>query len=62
MHWVGNRIKSLSKEKGITLAELAKQQDVSRQTVNDWINGQVPKGTHLLYLCNIFNVWYTLLM
>ena len=56
MEWVGSRIKILSKEKGIPLTRIAKDLQVSRQTMNDWIKGQVPKGTHLIGLCKIFNV------
>jgi len=56
MEWVGSRIKILSKEKGVPLTRVAKDLQVSRQTMNDWIKGQVPKGTHLIGLCKIFNV------
>lgn len=56
MEWVGSRIKILSKEKGVPLTKVAKDLQVSRQTMNDWIKGQVPKGTHLIGLCRIFNV------
>lgn len=56
MEWVGSRIKILSKEKGVPLTRVAEDLQVSRQTINDWIKGQVPKGTHLIGLCKIFNV------
>jgi len=56
MKWKGIKIKELAKQKKITLQKLATIVGVSRQTVNDWINGQIPKGNHLLSLCNIFAV------
>lgn len=56
MEWIGSRIKILSKEKGVPLTRIAADLQVSRQTMNDWIKGQVPKGTHLIGLCRIFNV------
>ena len=56
MKWLGLKIKTLSKEKNIPLTKLAIQSGVSRQTVNDWIKGQIPKGNHLITLCKIFQV------
>jgi transcriptional regulator with XRE-family HTH domain len=56
MPWEGEKIKGLAKEKNITLIRLAKQIGVSRQAVNDWINGKVPKGNHLVALCRILFV------
>jgi transcriptional regulator with XRE-family HTH domain len=56
MGWDGSRIKTLSREKGITLIRLAEYLKVSRQTVNDWMNGQVPKGSHLFELCKFLEV------
>lgn len=56
MGWDGSRIKVLSKERQVPLIQLAEHLKVSRQTVNDWMNGQVPKGTHLVELCRFLNV------
>jgi transcriptional regulator with XRE-family HTH domain len=56
MGWDGSRIKVLSKERHVPLVQLAEHLKVSRQTVNDWMNGQVPKGTHLVELCRFLNV------
>jgi len=53
MKWDGQNIRELSKNKKIPLQNLADSIGVSRQTVNAWINGQVPKGNHLLHLCQI---------
>jgi len=53
MRWMGEKIKSLVTEKGLTLVKLAEQIGVTRQTVNDWMNGQVPKGNHLISMCRI---------
>jgi len=56
MGWDGSRIKVLSRERHVSLVHLAGQLKVSRQTINDWIKGQVPKGTHLVELCRFLNV------
>lgn len=56
MIWRGEKIKSLAKERNLTLSYLATQMEVSRQTVNDWINGQIPKGNHLILLCRTLQV------
>ena len=56
MEWVGEKIKYLIKENNFSIVKLAKKTGVSRQTVNDWIKGQVPKGNHLINLCKLFKV------
>jgi len=56
MEWLGGKIKELIKENNISIIKLAEMAGVSRQTVNDWINGQVPKGNHLIFLCKTFNI------
>jgi transcriptional regulator with XRE-family HTH domain len=56
MEWLGGKIKELIKENNISIIKLAEMAGVSRQTVNDWINGQIPKGNHLIFLCKTFNV------
>jgi transcriptional regulator with XRE-family HTH domain len=56
MSWSGSKIKDLSKAKKISLTLLGTEIGVTRQTINDWIKGQVPKGNHLLSLCKIFGV------
>jgi len=56
MKWTGEKIKSLAQERGLSLKTLAEQTGVSRQTINDWIKGQVPKGNHLISICKIFQV------
>jgi len=56
MEWLGEKIKELIKENNISVVKLAEKAGVSRQTVNDWINGQVPKGSHLITLCKLFNI------
>lgn len=53
MEWNGVNIKTIAKEKGITLKQLAADIGVSRQSVNDWIKGQLPKGSHLVTLCQL---------
>ncbi len=56
MEWLGGKIKDLIKEHNISIIKLAKTAGVSRQTVNDWINGQIPKGNHLIFICKAFNI------
>ena len=56
MEWLGKKIKDLINENNISIVKLAKKVGVSRQTVNEWINGQIPKGSHLINLCKIFNI------
>jgi transcriptional regulator with XRE-family HTH domain len=56
MEWMGEKVKELIKENNISIVKLADKVGVSRQTVNDWINGQVPKGSHLINLCKLFNI------
>jgi transcriptional regulator with XRE-family HTH domain len=53
MKWEGLKLKELTKRKRLSLQNLADEAGVSRQTVNDWIRGQVPKGNHLLLLCKL---------
>ncbi len=53
MEWNGANIKSIAKEKEITLKQLAADIGVSRQSVGDWVKGQLPKGSHLVSLCKI---------
>ncbi len=56
MEWRGGKIKDLAKESKISLVKLSELTGVTRQTVNGWVNGQIPKGAHLISLCKIFNV------
>jgi transcriptional regulator with XRE-family HTH domain len=56
MEWLGGKIKDLIRENNISIIKLAEMAGVSRQTVNDWINGQIPKGNHLIFLCKTFNI------
>lgn len=56
MDWLGENIKDLAKSKKISLADIARLLQVSRQTVNDWVKGQVPKGNHLVELSTLLEV------
>ncbi|MFH1026053.1 MAG: XRE family transcriptional regulator [Nitrospirota bacterium] len=56
MKWEGLKLKELARSKRLSLQDLADGVGVSRQTVNDWIRGQVPKGNHLLLLCRLLGV------
>ena len=55
MEWNGANIKSIAKEKGITLKQLAADIGVSRQSVGDWVKGQLPKGSHLVSMCKVLD-------
>ncbi|MBW2333026.1 MAG: helix-turn-helix transcriptional regulator [Deltaproteobacteria bacterium] len=56
MAWEGKKLKALTKDKGISLTGLAELLNVSRQTINDWIKGQVPKGSHLMSISKVLDV------
>jgi transcriptional regulator with XRE-family HTH domain len=56
MGWAGEKIKAIAKERKVTLTELGHSLSVSRQAINAWIKGQVPRGQHLVGLCKVFNV------
>ena len=56
MEWIGGKLRDLIKESNLSIIKLAEMAGVSRQTVNDWINGQVPKGSHLIFICKTFNI------
>lgn len=56
MNWEGSAIKTLAKSKNISLQKIADEVGVSRQTVNDWTKGQIPKGNHLIILCKLLGV------
>jgi transcriptional regulator with XRE-family HTH domain len=56
MRWTGEYLKSLSESRKVSISALAGKLNVSRRTVYDWIEGQVPKGNHLLALCREFHV------
>ncbi|MDT8318620.1 MAG: XRE family transcriptional regulator [bacterium] len=53
MNWNGTKIKSKAKEQSMAISRLAEAIGVSRQTVSDWTKGQIPKGNHLVSLCQI---------
>ena len=56
MVWDGEKLRSVAKDKGVSLSRLAEVLDVSRQTVNDWLRGQVPKGHHLIEMSRLLEV------
>ncbi|GAB6059288.1 helix-turn-helix domain-containing protein [Desulfonatronum parangueonense] len=56
MSWQGQHIKTLAKEKKLTLKNVADQVGVSRQALNEWAKGLTPKGGHLLRLCKTLGV------
>ena len=53
MAWEGKNLKALAKERGVTITKLSELLGVSRQTVTDWIKGQIPKGHHLIQLSKV---------
>ncbi len=56
MDWQGKKIKEIASTNKFSLTKLASQIGVSRQAVNTWVKGKVPKGNHLIALCNILKV------
>lgn len=56
MSFNGSIIKTKIKEAGQTILGLSKELGVSRQTINGWISGAVPRGSHLVKLCSILNL------
>ncbi len=56
MKWDGTALKALARERGIAISRLADDVGVSRQTVNDWMRGQAPKGTHLIGMSKLLGV------
>ncbi len=56
MKWDGKKITQYVKDRRLSLQKLADNIGVSRQTVNDWVNGQIPKGSHLLMLSRMLAV------
>lgn len=56
MGWTGGRIKERAKGVNVTLVKLSEAIGVSRQTINAWVGGQVPRGQHLIKLCKELSV------
>jgi transcriptional regulator with XRE-family HTH domain len=56
MQWNGDKFKARAKELNVQIQDIAKQLDITRQTVNSWITGQIPKGNHLLNISKILHV------
>lgn len=56
MSWQGQNIKTIAKEKSLTLTRVAELVGVSRQAINDWMNGQIPSGSHLVRLCKVLEI------
>jgi len=54
MNWKADKFKTLIAERGFSQESFAKKVGVSRQTVNGWVQGNVPKGIHLI------GIWDTL--
>jgi transcriptional regulator with XRE-family HTH domain len=53
MEWNGNKLKERIKTNKTSKVQLAKELDVSRQSIDNWIKGQIPKGKYLINLCKI---------
>ena len=54
---LGQKLKTILKEKNMTQEELAEQLDVSRQAVGKWVNDKgIPEVTKLIQISNIFGV------
>ena len=56
MEWQNEKLKKILKQNKMNQVKLSELTGVTRQTVRTWINGQMPKGSHLISLCNVFHV------
>ena len=56
MAWKGQKLRTLVEEKEINVATLARDLNVSRASIYDWFDGQVPKGQHLVHLSSLLGV------
>jgi transcriptional regulator with XRE-family HTH domain len=56
MSFDGSIIKKKAKETGYSLTTLAEKLHVTRQAVNTWIDGRVPRGKHLVDLCSLLGL------
>lgn len=56
MKWNGETLKALCEQQGIAINKLAESLSVSRPTVYSWFADQVPKGHHLLKLCDLLGI------
>ncbi|MCK4729219.1 MAG: helix-turn-helix transcriptional regulator [Desulfobacterales bacterium] len=54
--WDGDKLRSLIKGRGLSVTSTAKDIGVSRTAVNDWINGTVPSGLHLVKLSQLLSI------
>ncbi len=54
---LGDRIKELRAEKGLTQAQLAKQIGVSQKAIDYWErNVNEPKASYIVMLCDYFRI------
>ena len=56
MKWLGDKLKNLLVERGLTQEAFSEMVGVSRQTYSEWVKGQVPKGSHLIKLCRVLDI------
>lgn len=57
MNEIGDKIKYLRKEKGLSQEELGFESGISRQAISKWENGTIlPNTENLKSLCKFFNV------
>ena len=54
--WDGANLKEILKRKGIRLGEFAEKLNVSRQSLNAWINGDIPRGDFFIKICNALEI------
>lgn len=56
MNKIGERLRSLREEKGISMNELEDSISASRGSVNKWEKGSIPGGKYLIALSDYFQV------
>lgn len=50
MEWLGGILEEILNTQNVKKTDLVKKLNITRPTLDKWIDGQVPKGTHLLAL------------
>jgi transcriptional regulator with XRE-family HTH domain len=54
--WQGGRLKEELSKQGLSMSKFASELGVSKTAVSDWIKGSMPRGQHLIGICQILQV------
>lgn len=55
MEWNGAIIRTFARDYDYSLVDLAREVGVTRQALDKWINGSIPKGKYLVKLAEVFH-------